>query len=104
MQETWVLSLGLEGPLEKGMAYPLQYSGLENSMERVGHNWATFHLISTLLNSTFVSDLDLDALDILTYFLFTPTAWGNYLYLCVTDELSETQKYSKLPKVTQIGK
>ena len=30
LQETWVHSLGWEDPLEKG--YPLQYSGLENSM------------------------------------------------------------------------
>ena len=29
MQETWVQSLGREDSLEKGMAYPLQYSGLE---------------------------------------------------------------------------
>ena len=45
MQETWVLSLGWEDPLEKGKANPLQHSGLENSMdcivhgvERVGHD------------------------------------------------------------------
>ena len=41
MRETWVRSLGWEDPLEKGgKGYPLQYSGLENSMdlERVGHN------------------------------------------------------------------
>ena len=30
MRETWVLSLGWEDPLE---GYPLQYSGLENSMD-----------------------------------------------------------------------
>ena len=29
-----VLSLGQEDPLEKGMATPLQYSCLENSMDR----------------------------------------------------------------------
>ena len=29
MWETWVPSLGWEDPLEKGKAYPLQYSGLE---------------------------------------------------------------------------
>ena len=29
--ETWVQSLDGEGPLEKGTAAPLQYSGLENS-------------------------------------------------------------------------
>ena len=28
MWETWVQSLGWEDPLEKGMTYPLQYSGL----------------------------------------------------------------------------
>ena len=31
MWETWVQSLGWEDPLKKG--YPLQYSGLENSMD-----------------------------------------------------------------------
>ena len=34
MRETWVLSLGWEDPLEKGTGYPLQYSCLENSMDR----------------------------------------------------------------------
>ena len=35
MQETRVRSLGQEDPLEKGMAtYPLQYSCLENPMDR----------------------------------------------------------------------
>ena len=33
MRETWVQSLGWEDPLQKGKAYPLQYSGLENSMD-----------------------------------------------------------------------
>ena len=33
MQETWVQSLGWENPLEKGKGYPLQYSGMENSMD-----------------------------------------------------------------------
>ena len=49
MWETLVQFLGWENPLETGKAgYPLQYSGLENSMEesmesqRVGHNWMTF--------------------------------------------------------------
>ena len=53
MQETWVQSLGWEDPLEKGIAYPLQYSCLKNSMDRgvwqatvhgvtrFGHNLAT---------------------------------------------------------------
>ena len=30
MQETWVLSLDWEDPLEEGMATPFQYSSLEN--------------------------------------------------------------------------
>ena len=33
MQEMWVGSLGWEDPREKGTVYPLQYSGLENSMD-----------------------------------------------------------------------
>ena len=32
MWETWVRSLGWEDPLGEGKGYPLQYSGLENSM------------------------------------------------------------------------
>ena len=49
MWEICIWSLDWEDPLEKGKAYPLQYSGLENSMDctvhgiaRVRHNWATF--------------------------------------------------------------
>ena len=34
MQETRVQSLGQEDPLEKGIANPLQYPCLENSMDR----------------------------------------------------------------------
>ena len=33
MGEIWIQSLGWEDPLEKGTCYPLQYSGLENSMD-----------------------------------------------------------------------
>ena len=33
MQETWVESLGLEDPLEKEMANPLQCPCLENPMD-----------------------------------------------------------------------
>ena len=40
MQETWVRPLGWEDPLEKGMATPLQYSGLENSMDCIVHGVA----------------------------------------------------------------
>ena len=34
MQETQVRSLGQEDPLQEGMATPLQYSSLENPMDR----------------------------------------------------------------------
>ena len=39
MREPWVRSLGWEDPLEKEEA-PLQYSGLENSMDCIGHGVA----------------------------------------------------------------
>ena len=42
MQETWVQSLGQEDPLEKDMATPLQYSCLENPVDR-GAWQATIH-------------------------------------------------------------
>ena len=41
-QETWVQSMGWEDPVEKEMATHLQYSYLENSMDRVSW-WATVH-------------------------------------------------------------
>ena len=37
MQEPWDQSLGWEDPLEKGKGYPLQYSGLEISMDYITH-------------------------------------------------------------------
>ena len=40
MGETCVWSLGWEDPLEKGKATPLQYSGLENSMDYIVHGFA----------------------------------------------------------------
>ena len=40
MRETWVRSLNWEDPLEKGKGYPLQYSGLENSMDCIVHRVA----------------------------------------------------------------
>ena len=40
--ETWILSLGWEDPLEEGNGNPLQYSCLENSMDR-GAWQATVH-------------------------------------------------------------
>ena len=52
--KTWVQSLGWEDPLEKGMAYPLQYSVLENSMDR-GAWQATVHGVTK--SQTRLSDL-----------------------------------------------
>ena len=46
MWETWVQSLGWEDPLEKGKAYPLQYFGLENSMEHNGKESDTTEQLS----------------------------------------------------------
>ena len=40
-----VRSLGWEDPLEKEMATPLQYSCLENPMDR-GARWATVHRVA----------------------------------------------------------
>ena len=42
MLQTWVWSLGWEDPLEKGIHYPLQYSCLENSIDK-GAWRATVH-------------------------------------------------------------
>ena len=42
MQEMRVCSLGREDPLQKGIGNQLQYSGLENPMDR-GACWATVH-------------------------------------------------------------
>ena len=42
MWDTWVGSLGWRDTLEEGMASPLQYSGLENPMDR-GAWGATVH-------------------------------------------------------------
>ena len=43
----WVQSLGQEDPLDLEMASPLQYSCLENLMDR-GAWWATVHGVTKL--------------------------------------------------------
>ena len=53
MQETLVQSLGQEDPLEKKMAYPLQYSCLGNPTDRAAW-WATVHGVAK--NGTGLSD------------------------------------------------
>jgi len=47
MWKTWVRSLGWEDPLEEGMANLLQYSCLENPMDR-GAWWAIIHGVANL--------------------------------------------------------
>ena len=45
MQETWVRFLGREDFPGEGNGYPLQYSCLENSMDREAW-WATIHSVT----------------------------------------------------------
>ena len=40
MRETWVRSPGWKDPLEKRYNYPLQHSGLENSIDCIVHGVA----------------------------------------------------------------
>ena len=53
MQETWIQSLGGEDPLEKGTGYPLQYSGLENPMDRAAWQGTVYGVTK---NQTRLSD------------------------------------------------
>ena len=46
VRETWVLSLGWDDPLGGGHENPLQYSCLENPMDR-GAWWAAVHVVAT---------------------------------------------------------
>ena len=46
IQETWAGPLAQEDPLEKGMAI-LQYSGLENSVDRADNSWDHTELSKT---------------------------------------------------------
>ena len=61
MQETWTWSLGGENSPEEGDGYPLQYSGLEYSMDcivpgvlRVRHSWVTFTFTSPLIETELI--------------------------------------------------
>ena len=52
MWETWVLSLDWEDSPREGKSYPLQYSGLENSMDCIVHE--------VVKSQTWLSDFDFD--------------------------------------------
>ena len=47
MQETWVRFLGWQDPLREGNGNPLQYSCLENPMDKRAW-WATVHGIASV--------------------------------------------------------
>ena len=51
MQETWVRSLGWEDSSRERNDSPLQYSYLENSMDR-GAWWATVHQVTESQDTT----------------------------------------------------
>ena len=72
MSETWVQSLGWED-LETGKGYPLQYSGLENSMDctvhEVAKSWTQlinfhFHFPRTkvIVHLMIISEIDTETL------------------------------------------
>ena len=64
MWETWVRSLGWKDPLEKGLAYRLQYSCLENPMVR-GVSQAIVHGVAQ--SQTQLKQLSMDARQMVTY-------------------------------------
>ena len=57
IRDTWIQSLGWEDPLGEGTGYPLQYSGLENSMDYIAHgvtkSWTPLrdHMSEIFLNN-----------------------------------------------------
>ena len=60
MHETYIQSLGWEDPLGEGKGYPLQYSGLENTMDYIVHGvtksrtqLSDFHFHFTFLKNKF---------------------------------------------------
>ena len=84
MRKTWVLSLGWEDPLEKGKAYPLQYSGLENSRNCIVHGVAksrtrlsNFHTLSLYWFSIyfFLSSSHISIMHILHLVLSSQSSW-----------------------------
>ena len=85
MWETQVQSLGWEDPPGEEKGYPLQYSGLENSMNCiVSHDWATF---TSLQLGDFVSEertifISLEYLFIYFAFILLTIYLFIYFWLC----------------------
>ena len=83
MQETWVGSLGWEDPREKGTVYPLQYSGLENSMDCIVHgvakSWTRPSDFHTVKGFSIVNEAEVDVFLELFCFLYDPTDVGNLI-------------------------
>ena len=75
MWETWVQSLGWKNPLEKGTlqipwsGYPLQYSGLENPMDR-GDWQATVYRVTQ--SWTWLKRLSTQHSETLAHYISTP--------------------------------
>ena len=80
MRETRLRSLGWEDPLEKEMATPLQYSCLENPMDR-GAWWAAVHGVTKsqtrLSEYSTLTDIILNSHMTFTSFLNTPFLHSN---------------------------
>ena len=108
MWETRVRSLGWEELLEKGKHYPLQYSGLENSMDSIVHgvtkSWtqlSDFHFHFIYINPT----TTVFCLSCSLSLEFPPHSWSCYfgtMLLCCTKSLKSCLTpcdpiYSSLP-------
>ena len=60
VREAWIQSLGWDDPLEKG--FPLQYSGLENSMDYIVHGVAKSRTQLSIFHFHFLIELKADSL------------------------------------------
>ena len=88
MQETWVWCLGWDDPLDKGMGSPLQYSWLENPMDREIW-WVTVHGVTK--RQTWLCDF---------YFHFGMIGTWVFLlfYTCIRQNLRTSCFVESLPK------
>ena len=96
VREAWIQSLGWDDPLEKG--FPLQYSGLENSMDYIVHGVAKsrtqlsifhFHFLIELKTHNFQSLLNFLSSQFSTFYevllvLHTKTCVSISLLVCTT--------------------